>query len=63
MYNVKIRIGKMFWYPLVTVYHLAVIVGIMACFWVVASLIEIFFKNLNPDAVYSAWNYFAAIVR
>ena len=63
MYNFKIRIGKMFWYPLVTVYHLAVIVGIMACFWVVASLIEIFFKNLNPDAVYSAWNYFAAIVR
>ena len=63
MYRIKIRIGKMFWHPLITVYHLAVIGGIVGCVWVVASFIEIFFKNLNPDSVYSAWNYFAAIVR
>ena len=61
VYNVKIRIGKMFWYPLVTVYHLAVIFGILALFWFGASMVEIFFKNMNPDAIYSSWNYFAAI--
>ena len=63
MDHIKIRIDKMFWYPIITLYHLAVVVGVLALAWVVASLTEIFFKNLNPDAVYSVWNYFAAIVR
>ncbi len=63
MYNFKIRIGKMFWYPIVTLYHLAVIFGVLALIWFSASMVEIFFKNMNPDAIYSSWNYFAAIVR
>lgn len=61
MYNFKIRIGKMFWYPIITLYHLAVILGVLALFWFGASMVEIFFKNMNPDAIYSSWNYFAAI--
>lgn len=58
MYNFKIRIGKMFWYPIVTLYHLAVIIGVLALVWFGASMVEIFFKNMNPDAIYSTWNYF-----
>ena len=61
MYNFKIRIGKMFWYPIITLYHLTVIFGVLALFWFSASMVEIFFKNMNPDAIYSSWNYFAAI--
>lgn len=63
MCNFRIRIGKMFWYPIVTLYHLMVIIGVLALVWFGASMVEIFFKNMNPDAVYSTWNYFTAIVR
>lgn len=61
MYNIKIRLDKVFWYPIITLYHLAVVVGVLALVWLGASMAEVFFKNLNPDAVYSSWNYFVAI--
>lgn len=61
VWNFHVRIGKFIWYPLQTVYAIGAAAGFAACLWLVASLIEISFKNLNPDAVYSVWNYFAAI--
>lgn len=61
IWNSYIRIGKIFWYPFKTIYAIMVIVGFAACLWLTASLVEIFFKNLTPGAIYSSWNYFAML--
>ena len=61
VWNFHICVGKFVWYPLQTVYAIGAVAGFAACLWLIASLIEISFKNLNPDTVYSVWNYFAAI--
>lgn len=31
--------------------------------WLVVSFIEIIFRNVNPDTVYSAWNFWAMVFK
>lgn len=61
IWNFRIRIGKIFWYPFHTIHAILAIIGFAAFLWVVASLVEIFFKNLTPGAIYSSWNYFVML--
>ena len=61
VWNFHIRVGKFVWYPLQTVYAIGAAAGFVACLWLIASLVEIFFKNLTPGAIYSSWNYFAML--
>lgn len=63
MYSLKVRIGKMIWYPLQTIQALGIILGILCIVWVGASFVEIWCKNLRTEPIYSAWNYFNFLVR
>lgn len=61
LYDFHIRIGKFFWYPFKTLEALYTVIGFAAFLWLIASLVEIFFKNLTPGAIYSSWNYFTML--
>lgn len=58
MKNVKIKIGKMVWYPLQTLQAIIMVLGILCMVWVAISFIEIWSKNLDVEPIYNAWNYF-----
>ena len=61
MYNLKVKIGKMVWYPRQTIVALGCGFGACSLVWIIASLIEISCKNLSANSIYSVWNFFKVI--
>ena len=56
-----VKFDKILWYPLQSLVAIGCGCGAVGLLWIIASLIEISCKNLSPNAIYSAWNFFIAI--
>lgn len=58
----RIKIGKkLTWQPYIFIRNMFYLFCAIIIIWFAFSLIEIAYKNLNPDAIYSSWNYFTSL--
>lgn len=61
MTKIVVKFDKILWYPLQSLVAIGCCCGAIGLLWIIASLIEISCKNLSPNAIYSAWNFFTTI--